>query len=263
MPNDSSILPDHLRQARRTARLSQLELALRLGVSQRHVSFVEGGRAKPSRELLANWLQALDVPLLHRNQAMLSAGFAPMYGQRNLHDPALTSAQLALQQLLATHDPMPAFVMDAQWNVLQLNRGARWLAATLMPDAAALSAPATFNLLDALLAPNGIATAMTNFAEAGAALLARLRAEANAEPALRPRVAALARLLQQLSARPLITASYPPLLTSSYQTAFGTLSFFSMFTTFGTPHDIHLASLRVEHLFAADAHTKAVLATKV
>jgi transcriptional regulator with XRE-family HTH domain len=267
MPNihPPAQLANQLRQARHRARLSQLELSLRLGVSQRHISFVEGSRAKPSRELLTSWLQELDVPLAERNQALLAAGFAPIFAQSNWQDPALASAQQALQQLLSAHDPSPAFVIDAQWNVLQLNRGARWLAGALMPEL--VLGDSAFNLLDALVAPNGMGNALSNLTEVGPALLARLRCEAQSEPALIPRVAAFAAMLQLHSAgssRPAAeNGTLPPLLNSRYRTKFGDLAFFSMFTTFGTPHDISLASLRVEHLFAADDATKAVLHANV
>jgi transcriptional regulator with XRE-family HTH domain len=209
-------LANQLRQARRRARLSQLELSLRLGVSQRHISFVEGSRAKPSRELLTCWLQELDMPLAERNQALLSAGFAPIFAQSSWHDPAMASAQQALQQLLSAHDPSPAFVIDAQWNVLQINRGARWLAGALMPELALRDS--AFNLLDALVAPNGMGNALSNLTEVGPVLLTRLRCEALSEPALIPRVAAFAAMLQRHSAGSIRsvaeTSTLPPLLNS-------------------------------------------------
>jgi transcriptional regulator with XRE-family HTH domain len=121
-------LPNTLQQVRKARRLSQLELSMRVGVSQRHVSFVESGRAKPSRSLLITWLQELDAPLPLRNAAMLQAGYAPAYSAASLTDPALAQANDALVQLLNAHDPMPAFVLDADWNVLHMNRGARWFA---------------------------------------------------------------------------------------------------------------------------------------
>ncbi len=100
------ILPTTLRQARKARRLSQLELSLRMGVSQRHVSFVESGRAKPSRALLMSWLQELDAPLVVRNAAMLQAGYAPAYSADPLGGPSLAQANEALVRLLRAHDPM-------------------------------------------------------------------------------------------------------------------------------------------------------------
>ena len=132
-------LTSTLRQARVARRLSQLELSLRMGISQRHVSYVESGRARPSRELLRSWLQVLEAPLAMRNAAMLQAGYAPLYSAAPLGSPLLAGHDEALSQLLAASDPMPALVLDAHWNVLRANQGARWLLATLLPWASELA----------------------------------------------------------------------------------------------------------------------------
>lgn len=262
----SNTLPDTLRQARQAQRLSQLELSLRLDVSQRHISFVESGRAKPSRELLLAWLQALNAPLILRNEVLIQAGYAPAYGAAPLHDPALAQVNQALEQLLSAHDPMPALVIDAEWNLLRLNRGGQWLAATLLPWATDLATAGPLNMLDLLLHPEGLTKPVVNLKEVGPALLARLRQEAVAQPAIAPRVEAFAQLLGDRLGTEALQSSGPgnaPVLTTRYATPFGELAFFAMFTTFGTPQDITLASLRVEHLFAADAATREVLRAHV
>ena len=260
-------LPDTLKQVRKARRLSQLELSLRLNVSQRHISFVESGRARPSRELLLAWLQALETPLVVRNEALLQAGYAPVYGTAQLDDPALAQVNEALQQLLFAHDPMPALVIDAQWNLLRLNRGGQWLAATLMPWTAAITETAPVNLLDLLSHPEGFTKPIVNLAEVGPAMLSILKHEASVQPEIAPKVEAFAALLcDRLGGQPLQTSgSRPtaPVLTTRYATQYGELAFFSMFTTFGTPQDITLASLRVEHLFAADEATHAILKAHV
>ena len=107
-------LRERLQHARAAARLSQLALSLRIGVSQRHISYVESGRAQPSRDLLVTWLDALGAPLAVRNAALLDAGYAPVYGVSAIGDPVLSTASAALQQLLLTHEPMPAWVIDAE-----------------------------------------------------------------------------------------------------------------------------------------------------
>ncbi len=261
-------LPDTLQQARRARRISQLELALRLGVSQRHVSFVETGRARPSRELLTRWLGELEAPLALRNTALLQAGFAPPYRATSWDDPDLAAARGALQQLLMAHEPMPALILDAQWNLLQLNRGGQWLAATLMPPEVLESAnggPA--NLVDMLIHPMGLTRPLVNLREAGPAFLAQLRAEATWQPELASRAEAFEALLRQRLEGPVPPGADagrpPPLLTLRFASPWGELAFFRMFTTFGTPQDITLASLKVEHLFAADAATRAVLQAQV
>ncbi len=259
-------LPDTLQRARRARRVSQLELSLRLGVSQRHVSFVENGRARPSRDLLARWLGELDAPLALRNAALLQAGFAPAYRATSLDDPDLAQAKAALQQLLKAHDPMPALVLDAHWNLLQLNRGGEWLAATLMPPEA-LASSGSPNLLDMLVHPMGMTRPLLNLREAGPAFLSQLRAEAALQPALAPKVEAFGALLRDRLDGRMPPAAHPgpqaPVLTLRFATPFGELAFFRMFTTFGTPQDITLASLRMEHMFAADEATDAVVRAQV
>jgi transcriptional regulator with XRE-family HTH domain len=264
--HSSPSLPVTLQTARKSKRLSQLELALRIGVSQRHVSFVESGRAQPSRELLLAWLSELQAPLALRNVALQQAGFAPVYRGSELGDAVLAPIREALGRLLVAHDPMPAMVMDAAWNVLQMNRGARWMATTLMPWIAQLPPDQPINLLDAMLHPEGMTRHMTNLEEVAPAMLAHLRDDASVVPELLPRVERFAAQLQhRLGKKPL--APWPrqmaPDLTTRFATPLGELAFFSMFSTFGTPQDITLASLRVEHVFAADEVTRQVVIANV
>jgi hypothetical protein len=201
-----------------------------------------------------------------RNVALQLAGFAPVYRGSELSDAVLAPVREALGRLLAAHDPMPAMVMDAAWNVLQMNRGAQWMALTLMPWIAHLPKDQPVNMLDAMLHPEGMTSHMTNLEEVAPAMLAHLRDDAIVVPELLPRVALLAAQLQKrLGKRPL--SPWPrhmaPVLTTRFSTVHGELAFFSMFSTFGTPQDITLASLRVEHIFAADAVTRAVIAAQV
>jgi transcriptional regulator with XRE-family HTH domain len=266
MEANSPSLRDTLQTARKSKRLSQLELALRVGVSQRHVSFVESGRAQPSRELLLAWLQELQAPLALRNAALQQAGFASVYRGGELGDAVLAPVREALSRLLEAHDPMPAMVMDAAWNVLQMNRGAQWMATALMPWISQLPQGAPINLLDAMLHPEGMVSRITNLEEVAPAILAHLRDDASVMPDIAPRVELLAAQFQQrLGKKPL--AQWPkqmaPVLTTRFATAHGELAFFSMFSTFGTPPDITLASLRVEHVFAADEGTRSVVSANV
>lgn len=266
MEPSTTRLPDclqtTLQTARKSKRLSQLELALRMGVSQRHVSFVESGRAQPSRELLLNWLHELQAPLALRNVALQQAGYAPVYRGSELADAVLAPVRHALAQLLQAHDPMPAMVMDAAWNVLQMNRGAQWLAATLMPWVAELPPGTPINMIDAMLHPEGMTKHITNLEEVAPALLAHMRDDASVVPDILPRVEQLAQQMQQRLGKRVLAAwprQMAPVLTTRFATPHGELAFFSMFSTFGTPQDITLASLRVEHVFPADEATRAVL----
>jgi transcriptional regulator with XRE-family HTH domain len=260
-------LSDQLREARRIARLSQLELALRMQVSQRHVSYVEGARAKPSRELLVQWLQVLQVPMSLRNAIMQTAGYSPIYSETRLDAPSLMPAQAALTALLESHDPMPCFVLDSDWNLLQSNDAGKWLSAVLIPDLAAAMQSSGINMLDVLIHPEGFTKHLLNIEEVGPKFLDHLREEALLNPNLAAKVQKFARLVESRVLRKLGTPysnrDLPPLLISRFKTDHGELAFFSMFTTFGRPQDVTLASLRVEHLFAADERTKRVLTEQV
>lgn len=253
-----------LKQARNTKRWSQLELALRLSVSQRHISFVESGRAKPSRELLLAWLQELQVPLMVQNCALLQAGFAPEWSQASLDSPDLALVNAALIQLIQAHDPMPAFCIDAAWNIVHINRGALNLVSCLLPwTKSSLTSGQAFNLLDLLAHPEGLAKQILNLEEVGPAFLFQLRQEANLNPAISEKVQALeARIIVLIGVKALEQAmpiSAAPVLTTYYASPLGELAFFSMLSTFGSPQNISLASLRVEHLFAANQATQALM----
>jgi hypothetical protein len=228
---------------------------------------VESGRARPSRDLLLAWLQELETPLGVRNQLLVQAGYAPVYSTMPLDDPLLGQANVALQQLLVAHDPMPAFIIDADWNLVQVNRGGQWLFAALVPWLAESAEGQPINLLDVLVHPRGFLDQIINLNEVGPSMLAYLRQEASWHPALLPKVEVLEALLsKRLGPQSLFQKGSPsmtPVLTTRYTTQYGELAFFSMFTTFGTPQDITLASLRVEHLFAADAATQGVVKSKV
>jgi len=238
---------------RRHRRVSQLELGLRAGVSQRHLSCIETGRAQPTRGTLLALLDALDAPLPDRNAALLAAGLAPAYSQHALDAPQLEPALAAVTQMLHVPGSPPALVMDAEWNLLMANAGVQRLLELLglpMPGGQP-------NMLDWLLDPRGVRGCMLNEAEVCSEVLHRARREAQHVPALDAR---LQRLAQALPAWPMPVAQTPLLLTRLRSSA-GELRLFSMFSTFGAPLDVTLASLRIEHLFAADEATRAALRT--
>jgi transcriptional regulator with XRE-family HTH domain len=251
---DASPGGTRLRELRAARRLSQMELALRAGVSQRHLSCVETGRAQASRELLLALLEALDTTLAERNDALLAAGYAPLYGHRSLDAPELQPVRTALAHLLRAHDPAPALVLDATWNLVQGNDGLQRLARLL--GIAALPVDGSLNLLRATFAPGGLRALYLNADEICGELWRRASREALQVPALRPILAELAP-----HAHVAATAHTPaPLLVARLASSAGELRFFTAFTTFGAPLDVTVASLRVEHLFPADEATRAALA---
>ena len=249
---------EQLREWRRRRRMSQLDLACEADISTRHLSFVETGRAVPSREMLLRLVERLAVPLRERNALLLAAGFAPMFKARALDDPELRIARGVIGRLLAGHAPYPALAVDGHWNLVLANDA---VAPLLEGAAADLLAPPV-NVLRLSLHPRGLASRIVNFGEWRAHLLARLHAQvvASADPVL----AALLRELADYPVPPDADAA-PPHDTGGIavplrlRTAAGVLNLLSTTTVFGTPVDITLAELALETFFPADEATARAL----
>ena len=245
-----------LRRLRQRARLSQLELALQSGLSQRHLSCVETGRAKPSPALLHALFSALDTPLEERNSAFLAAGYAPRYPALPLTDPGMAAVRGALLHVLQAHNPAPAIVLDSAWQVLAANSGAAALFQLVGLPAAAAEG---FNLLHTLLAPGGFGEHLINAEQIRQVAWQRATREAPACPAL-------AQVLGGLPVPAGISSDTTeqmasPLLLTRVRSPVGELGFLSTFTTFGMPQDITVASLRIEHLIPADPATWQAMTT--
>jgi transcriptional regulator with XRE-family HTH domain len=248
-----------LRDWRNRRRLSQLDLALDASVSARHLSFVETGRSKPSRDLVLHLAEHLEVPLRDRNALLLAAGYAPAYGERPLGDEAMAPVRDAVDRLLKGHEPFPAVAVDRQWELVAANAPAL----ALLTDGVApelLEPPV--NTLRVSLHPDGLAPRIANLAEYSAHLLTRLRREAvvSGDPAL-------SALHEELSGYPGVddgsqtihdpsAALFVPLRLS---TPGGELTFFSTIATFGTALDVTVAELAIESFFPADEATAAAL----
>jgi transcriptional regulator with XRE-family HTH domain len=150
-----------LRTWRERRRLSQLDLSNRAAVSTRHLSYVETGRSRPSRELLLHLAETLDVPLREQNRMLLAAGHAPHFSERPVDAPELAEVRRALDQVLEAHDPWPAVLVDGHWDVVGMNAGA-WLFADGV-DPSLLEPP--INVIRLSLHPDGLARRVVNFAE--------------------------------------------------------------------------------------------------
>lgn len=245
-----------IRQARQARRMSQLGLALKVGVSQRHLSFLETGRAGASREMLVAIADALGIGPANTNQLLLAGGFAPRFAQRPLEHRQMKPVREALARLLDAHDPLPAWVVDPAWNVVLFNRGADRLVAHLgAPPLSGRAEPV--NVLELMLDPAGLRPLLLNFDEIAAHLHHQTRLEADQSPALAAVLARVASWWPRSVGRHDGGATMlpPPVMSARIATPQGPLAFFSMFTTFGTALDITVASLRVEHLFPADDET--------
>ena len=249
---------EHLRHWRQHRRLSQLDLASEADISTRHLSFVETGRASPSREMVLRLSERLDIPLRERNTLLVAAGFAPMYRERALDDPALASARQAVELILKSHEPYPALAMDRHWNMVACNSVVPHLLAGA--DAALLVAPV--NVLRLSLHPLGLAPRIANLVQWRTHLFERLRQQivATADPVL-------ADLLQELRAYPVPEGTDLHLegehagiaMPFRFSTPGGVLSFISTITIFGTPTDVTLQELAMETFFPADEQTAQAL----
>ncbi|MBC7780877.1 MAG: helix-turn-helix transcriptional regulator [Proteobacteria bacterium] len=249
-----------LRDWRLQRRRSQMELALEVGVSTRHLSFLETGRAAPSRQMLLRLAEQLDLSLRGRNALLIAGGFAPMFRERALDDPQLQAARAAVDTILAGHEPHPALAVDRHWNLLAANRPVMHLLAGV--DAALLEPPV--NVLRLSLHPQGLAPRIVNLAEWRAHLLHRVAQQIDSSGDRE-----LDALLTELRAYPAAIGEPAPTPRDAAAIAVpfrlrspvGTLSFFSTTTVFGTPVDITLDELALECFFPADEATAAAMRT--
>jgi transcriptional regulator with XRE-family HTH domain len=240
-------------------RMSQLDVALAANVSQRHVSFVESGRAQPSREMISKLAAGLDLPLRARNDLFVAAGYAPVYAERRLDLAEMSSARDALDLILRRHEPFPAIVMDAQWNIVMQNAAAaRIVASCVAAEALArLSSGGALNFMRLMFAADGLQPRIENWPKTRAALLGRLRREAAANP-LAPSGHLLRELDDGLSATNYRVDDRPiePILALELRVGDDRIRLFSTFATFGTPQDVTLQELRIDMSFPADEPTR-------
>ena len=249
-----------LRTWRQRRRLSQLALALDAEISSRHLSFVETGRSQPSREMVLRLAEQLDVPRRERNALLLAAGYAPVFPERPLDDPALAGARRAVELVLAGHEPYPALAVDRHWTLIAANRAVAPFMECMAP--ALLQPPV--NVLRLSLHPEGMARRIVNLAEWRTHVLARVRRQVDASGD--PVLAELLRELRGYGAPPgaepdaAATDDYAGVVVPlQLSTPTGPLTFISTTTVFGTPVDITLSELALETFFPADAATAAAL----
>jgi transcriptional regulator with XRE-family HTH domain len=249
---------DLLREWRRHRRLSQLDLATGAEISTRHLSFVESGRANPSREMILHLAEYLDVPLRERNALLVAAGFAPAFRERALDDPALAGARATIDLLLKGLEPYPALAVDRYWQLVASNQATLRLLGGVAPE---LLAPPV-NVLRLSLHPAGLAPRIRNLGQWRAHLLHRLRQQIDASHD--PQLIALLRELQALPVPEGTTeADIASAIAVPLQLDIGgqVLSMLSTTTVFGTPVDITLAELALEAFVPADVQTAERLRT--
>ncbi len=241
---------DHLRGWRQRRRLSQLDLAGDANISARHLSFVETGRAQPSRDMVLNLADQLDVPLRDRNLLLVSAGYAPVFPERALADPMLAAARGVIDTVLSGHATCPALAVDRHWQLIAANDAVQRLLAGV---GAALLVPPV-NVLRLSLHPDGLAPRILNLAEWRAHILARLRREIDlsADSQLET---LLAELRGYPSPAPVRVPAESVAIPLRLAVGDAVLSMISTTTVFGTPVDITLSEIAIEAFFPADEAT--------
>jgi len=249
-----------LKNWRRQRGRSQLDLALDADVSSRHLSFIENGRAIPSRAMVLKLVDALDIPLRERNTFLHAAGYASLYRQSTLDDRHLEPALDALRFMLDKHEPYPAFVVDRLWNLLLANDASRALlaACALPPD---LDPAISSNLLRLTLHPEGLRPSIENWVEVADALIVNARLEAGAsygDDPLKDLVREVLRYPGVDGVAAAIDASkrLDPVITLNLKLGERRLSWFSIIATFGTPQDVTLQEIRLETFAPADEQTR-------
>ena len=245
-----------LRWWRERGGFSQLKLAIEADVSQRHVSFLELGRTKPSREMVLRLAVALDVPLRQRNTLLVAAGFAPIWRETNLDAPELAEIRAALDYILAQQEPYPAVVVDRHWKLLKANAATvRFVEFLVGP----LSPGTSVNLADALVGPDVLRPFLANWEAVVRYFIRTVEADAVADGSTET-AALLERLLAYPDVRPLlktpmVEAPGGPVLPMHFRKDQVALNLFTTLTNLGAPQDITLQELRIESFFAMDDAT--------
>lgn len=248
-----------LRDWRQRRRMSQLDLACEADISTRHLSFVETGRARPSREMLMHLFELLDIPLRDRNELLRAAGFASAFAELALDSAAMAAAREAVAMVLRGHEPYPALAVDRHWNLLAANQAATRLMGGIAPE---LLLPPV-NVLRANLHPDGLAPRIINLTEVREHIFARLRRMIahSGDRVLHDLLAELISYPSHAAHEPaqISTPNADVVLPVRFQSPLGELSLFTTITQFGTPLDVSLSELALECFYPADAGTARLL----
>jgi transcriptional regulator with XRE-family HTH domain len=249
----------HLREWRRRRRMSQLALACEADISSRHLSFLETGRSRPSREMILHLAEQLEIPMRERNVLLVAGGYAPMFPERSLNDPSLNAVRRAIDLVLEGQKPYPAFAIDRHWCVVASNGAIP----ELYEGAAGHLLEPPINGLRLSLHPQGLAPRIANLGEWRAHLLVRLRRQIDLTAD-----AVLVDLMREVLEYPMpasiglarpVAEEYSLVVPFKIVTRAGLLSLFTTTTVFGTPVDVTLSELALEMFFPADAETAEIV----
>ena len=250
--------PHLLKTWRQKRRLSQLDLALSAGVSQRHLSYLESGRAKPSRNMIFQLSETLEVPLRDRNDWLLAAGFAPVFKARPLDDPQMSQVTAAVRMMLASHVPFPAIAIDRAWNIRMSNAPFDMLSTIIGLDVWTRVGGAERNLMRLFFHPDGIKPLVTNWRAVAPLLWHRAQREAEAlgGQEMKQVLAELGQFQEADTLWAAEDAALVPVLPLEIAINGACISLFTVIATFGTAQDITADELRIETMFPADAATE-------
>lgn len=249
---------------RSVRKYSQLALACDAGISQRHLSFLESGRARPSREMIINLSEVLEIPLRDRNIMLGAAGFAPMYKERSLNDEEMQPIYDALQRSINHHEPYPAIVIDGDWNLIMANiptirmLGALGESEKIWAD---VDPSGRKNIYRLTFHPKGLRSIISNWAVVAPQMLARLQKEVNDDPNNSSLETLLADVLKLVETDRALFKGYHdvpfvPVLPMEISIDNSKLNLFSMISTFGTAIDVTASELKIESFFPADLQTE-------
>ena len=241
-----------LKAWRRRRGLSQLRLGLEADVSQRHIAFLETGRANPTRGMVIRLSEALGVPRIERNRLLEAAGFAAAYASRGLDDGEMLAIRQAVDWMLERHDPFPALALDRHWSLVAVNGAAARLLG-------ALGLGVGDSLLAAMQSVAAMRAAFANWPEVAAHMAARLRTESRFAGGDAVLDAAADTLAVEAAAAGLPAGVLPAVAAARLRAGDRVLSFFSTIAQFGTAEDIALADTRIELMFPADEPTRRYL----
>ncbi len=242
-----------LKQWRTTRRFSQLDLSAEADVSSKHISFLESGRSKPSREMVIHLAETLNIPKSERNRLLTAAGFASKYVVNDLSSEAMRPIRSALSWTMERHNPYPGFVLDRHWNIVDANE-------TALAMLNLMGQPTSLSMLDLLLGDTGLRDCVTNWDEVSLYLLARLRTEnehLGGDPIFESSIEQLRTLQGDIS----IDHDRPSNPMVAIELAIGDLrlSMLSSIAAFGASNDFALADLKIELFFPADEPTRLFL----
>lgn len=257
MKQEKQTVGSLLKLWRERRRKSQLDLALDAEISTRHLSFVETGRARPSREMILLLAENLDIPLRERNKILIAGGYAPQFSEKSFEDVSLASVRQAVELILQGHEPFPALAVDRHWNMVAANKTVPLLLDGI--DAKLLAPPV--NVLRLSLHPQGLAPRIVNLAEWREHLLLRLKKQVEDTADF-----GLEELLKELSEYKIANGKRDKftereagiVIPLKIESKFGTLSFISTTTVFGTPVDVTVSEIALETFFPADELTREI-----